>query len=71
MRYMYKAGRRRRRRTYPLKHLLPPNILQAPIQILDPLDDILDLALIRTLDLGGLSDCEIEGESYAAEGCEA
>lgn len=57
--------------TYPLKHLLPPNILQTPIQILNPLDDILDLALIRTLNLGRLSDCQVECQSYAAEGCEA
>jgi hypothetical protein len=58
------------RTTYPLEHLLPPDVLQPPIQVLDPLDDILNLALVCTLDLGRLSNCQIERESYATEGCE-
>ena len=47
-------------------HLLPPNILQPHIQILDPLHDILNLALIRALDLAGVADRQIQRELDAA-----
>lgn len=45
-----------------MKHLLPPNILQPPIQILDLLHDILDLALIRALQRAGLANGQVQGQ---------
>ena len=46
--------------TYPLENLLPPNILQPAIQVPHLLHNILDLALIRTLDLARLADREVQ-----------
>jgi len=48
--------------TYPLKHLLPPNILQPRIQILDLLHNALNLALITTLNLAALSNGQIQSQ---------
>ena len=48
--------------TYPLENLLPPNILQPAIQVPHLLHNILDLALIRTLDLARLADREVQLE---------
>jgi hypothetical protein len=52
--------------TYPLENLLPPNILQPAIQVPHLLHNILDLALIRTLDLACLADREVQLELDAA-----
>ena len=52
--------------THPLKHLLPSDILQPPVQILNLLHDILNLALIRTLDSARLSNGQIQGQLDAA-----
>ena len=52
--------------TYPLEDLLPPNILQPAIQVPHLLHNILDLALIRTLDLARLADREVQLELDAA-----
>lgn len=51
--------------TYPLEHLLSPHILESAVQVLDLLRQIIDLALIRALNLAGLSDCKIQSELYA------
>lgn len=45
---------------YPLEHLLPPNILQTPIQIFDLLYNILHFPLILLLDLARLTNCHIQ-----------
>jgi hypothetical protein len=47
---------------YPLEHLLPPNILHPLIQITDPLDNIVNLALIRALDFARLANRHVQRE---------
>jgi hypothetical protein len=49
-----------------LKDLLPPNILQPPIQILNLLNDIMDLSLIRRVQRAGLADGQVQLELDAA-----
>lgn len=51
-----------KRTTYPLENLLPPNILQPGVQILDLLRDVVDLALVRALDLARLANDQIQRE---------
>lgn len=53
--------------TYPLKDLLPANILQPGIEVLDLLHDIQDLPLIRTLDGAGLADGQVEVQLDASD----
>jgi len=53
-------------KTHPLKNLLPSNILQSRIKVLDLLHDILNLALIRTLNRARLPDREVEIQPDAA-----
>ena len=48
------------RETYPLKHLLPPDILQPPIQLPDLADHIIDLPFILTLDLTRLPNGHVD-----------
>lgn len=52
--------------TYPLKHLLPPNILQSSIQILNLAHNILHLPLILTFNLARLPDRHVEIDANAA-----
>lgn len=52
---------------YPLEDLLPSDILQSGIEVLDLLHDILDLALVRTLDGAGLADREVEVQLDASD----
>ena len=52
--------------TYPLEDLLSPDILQPAIQVPHLLHNILDLALIRALDLARLADREVQQELDAA-----
>lgn len=63
-------GERRGKRggTYSLEDLLAPDILQTRVEVLDPLGDVLELALVGALDLAGLADGEVEGELDAAVG---
>lgn len=53
-------------RTYPLEHLLAPNILQPTVQVLDPLHQIRHLPLILALDLARLTDCHVQGDPDSA-----
>ena len=55
------------RKTYTLKQLLPLNIHQPPIQILDLLHQIRDLAMVIRLDLRGRTDGQIQRQLDAAE----
>ncbi len=50
-----------------MENLLPPDILQSTIQILDPLHNILNLALVRTLNLACLSNSQIKRKSDTAQ----
>jgi len=45
-----------------LKHLLPPNILQPAVQILDLLHQILHFTLVRAFDGARLADGKVEVE---------
>lgn len=49
-------------KTYPLENLLPPDILQSSIQILDLADNVADLALVAALDGAGLTNGHVELE---------
>lgn len=51
-----------RHNTYPLKNLLPSNILQPSIQILNLLHNILNLPLIRTLNIARLPNRKVESK---------
>lgn len=53
--------------TYPLENLLPANILQPRIEVLDLLNNIQDLPLIRTLDGAGLADGQVEVQLDASD----
>lgn len=57
--------------TYPLKHLLSPNILQPSIQIPNLLHNLRDLALVITFNLAGLSNRHIQREFDTALGRDA
>ena len=48
--------------TYPLEHLLSPDILQSAIQILNPLDDIVNLPLVRALNCACLANRQIQSQ---------
>ena len=48
--------------TYPLENLLPPNILQPPIQIPHLLHNIIHLALIRPLNRARLPNHQIQSK---------
>jgi len=52
----------KQRETHPLKHLLPPDILQPSIEVLDLLHQILHFTLIRALDGARLADRQVEVE---------
>lgn len=52
--------------TFTLEHLLPPDILQPSIEVLDLLHNILNLSLIRALDLARLTDGNVKSESNSA-----
>lgn len=54
--------------THPLEDLLALDIVQARVEVLDALGDVLQLALVGALDLAGLADGEVEGELDAAVG---
>ena len=55
-----------RGKTYTLEQLLALDIHQPPIQILNLLHQIRNLAMVIRLDLRGGTDSEIEGQLYAA-----
>lgn len=48
--------------TYSLEDLFSPDVGQSAVQLLDFGDDAIDLALIFTLDLAGLSNGHVDGE---------
>lgn len=50
--------------TYPLEDLLPSHVLQPAVQIPNLLRQIIDLALVRALDLARLSNRQIQRELY-------
>ena len=52
--------------TYPLENLLPPDILQPAVQVLDLLRDIINLALVRALNLACLPDRHVQREFDSA-----
>jgi hypothetical protein len=54
--------------THPLKHLLPPDVVQPGIEILDPARNVLELVLVVALDGSGLTNDKVEGEFDAAVG---
>jgi len=61
--------------TYPLEDLLPPHVLQPAVQVPDLLRQIIELGLVRALDLG-LADGQVQREFHArvdatAEPCAA
>lgn len=47
---------------YPLVHLLTTDIVQTAVQILDPLNDILDFVLVLSLNLAGLTNGKVDSE---------
>jgi hypothetical protein len=51
----------------PLEDLLALDVLQAGVQVADLLDHVLDLVLVRALDLGGVADGHVELEFDAAD----
>lgn len=48
-----------------MEGLLSANVLQPGVEILDPGGDVLQLALVAGLDLGGLADGQVETEPNA------
>jgi len=50
-----------------LEDLLALDVLQARVQVADLLDHVLDLVLVRALDLGGVADGHVEFEFDAAD----
>lgn len=54
--------------TNPLVHLLPANIMQTRVQILDALHDILHLVLVLGLDLACLANGHVKGDLDSALG---
>ena len=54
--------------TYTLEHLLPLDIVQPRIEVLDTVANRLELILVRALNLVGLADDEVEGQADAAVG---
>ena len=56
------------RDTHPLEDLLPPDVLQAGVEILDARMDVLELSLIGALDLARLADGEVKRKADTAVG---
>ncbi len=54
--------------TYSLEDLLAPDVLQARVEVLDALRDILQLALVTALDLARLADGQVQRQLDAAVG---
>lgn len=52
--------------TYPLEDLLPPDVLQPAVQIAHLLHDIIQLALVRALNLARLANHHIQVEPHRA-----
>lgn len=52
--------------TYALEDLLPPNIRQPAIQLLDFGDNVVDFTLVFALDLARLANGHVDGELDAA-----
>ncbi len=52
--------------TNPLEDLLPPHVVQPGVQVLDPRRDVLELVLVRAVELARLADDEVEVEADAA-----
>lgn len=52
--------------TYSLEDLLPADVLQARVQVLDPRLDVHQLVLVGTLDNARLADCHVEAKLDAA-----
>lgn len=50
------CGEEEEEEAYSLEDLLSPDVLQARVEVLDALRDVLQLALVRALDLAGLAD---------------
>lgn len=51
--------------TYPLEYLLPPHVLQPAVQIPDLLRQIINLALVRALNLARLANRQVQRELHA------
>ncbi|KAK5629141.1 hypothetical protein RRF57_004855 [Xylaria bambusicola] len=56
------------RETYSLEDLLAPDVLQARVEVLDTLRNVLQLALISALDLARLADGQVQRQLDAAVG---
>ena len=54
--------------TYTLKNLLPPDVVQAGVKVLDAPGQILQLALVGALDGARLADGDVERQPNAAVG---
>jgi len=52
--------------TYTLENLLPSDIVESRVQVLDPLGQVVHLALVAALDLARLADGEVNVELDAA-----
>lgn len=52
---------------YPLEDLLPSNVLQSAIQLLDLLHDGVYFALVLALDLACLADGHVDSEFHSAQ----
>ncbi len=55
-----------KKKTHPLVDLLAPNVRQAPVQVLDARDNVLDLALVGALNLARLANGHVERQAHAA-----
>lgn len=55
-------------KTYPLVDLLPPDVPQTEVEVLDARGEVLELGLVGALDLVGLADDEIQRQLDAAVG---
>lgn len=55
-------------KTYTLEDLLPPDVVQARVEVFDPLGQVVHLALVAALDLARLANGEVEVEPDAAIG---
>lgn len=51
-----------------LKHLLPPDVIQPRVQVLDPGGQVGNLGLVAAVDGRGLADGHVEGEADATVG---
>lgn len=55
-------------KTYTLENLLPPDVLETRVEVLDALRQVLHLALVGASDLGRLADGQVELQLDAAVG---